>query len=250
MNKQYLKALIVDDEERGVIALKRLLEGYCSDIEVCGTANSVSEAVSLIKELKPDVVFLDIEMPEQNGFQLLDNFDTIDFEIIFITAYHEYAIRAIRYSALDYLLKPVKISELQEAVERLRQKHGLNGKRYQHLKTQLADENGLQRFIISSMQGYQFVNISDVVYCKADDSYTHIFLKNGEKHTVSKTLKEYEELFDQHKFFRIHKSYLINLQLVNRVNKTNGVTALMSTGEELPVSFRRRDEFYEVIKGK
>lgn len=244
--------MIVDDEERGIIALKELISRYCNGIMVSGTASSIAEAEWMILKSKPDVLFLDIEMPGGNGFQLLERFQQVDFPIIFVTAFQEYAIKAIRCSALDYLLKPVKIADLQQAVEKIkdRQKHDADSDhtKYDFLKTMLHEPNPFRKLILSTLHGYIPVKFDDVIYCKADDSYTHFYLPDGKHHVVSKNLKEFDDILAPHHFYRIHKSYLVNLNHIERINKIDGVSVVMSNNEELPVSVRRKDDFFALFK--
>jgi len=244
-----IKALIVDDEERGIVALKQLIEKYCEDIVVEGTAMNVADAEKLIIKTQPDVVFLDIEMPGGNGFQLLEKFEEISFDIIFVTAYHEYALKAIKFAALDYLLKPVKIAELQTAVARLKKKHadGMNDKeKYSFFKNMVNDPNPFKKIILSTMDGYFPIRFEEVIYCKADDSYTHFYLSGNKHYVVSRNLKEFEEMLTPYHFYRIHKSYLVNLNHIERISKADGATVIMSNQDELPVSIRKKEEFIGV----
>lgn len=242
-----MKAIIIDDEERGIDVLARLIDHYCPEINVVSTATDILTAATGIRQHRPDVVFLDIAMPGGNGFQLLELFDQIDFEIIFVTAYHEYAIKALRFAALDYLLKPVNINELQQACKRLQlkrgQKHILP---IRQLRETLIQGAPLNKIVLSDMTGHYFVNIHDIIYCEADENYTHIYMTGDLKYTVSRPLKEYGELFERHHFFRIHKSFLINLGQVAFVNKDFQV--IMNNRKELPLSFRKRTEFFNLLK--
>jgi two-component system, LytTR family, response regulator len=246
-----IKALIIDDEERGIVALAQLVEKYCKDVIVEGTAMNVADAETLIKSRLPDVVFLDIEMPGGNGFQLLEKFEEVNFEIIFVTAYHEYAIKAIRFSALDYLLKPVKITDLQSAIERIRKRRG-NGsgdsEKYRFFKSIINEPNPFKKIILSTMDGYFPIRFEEIIYCRADDSYTHFYLSGNKHHVVSRHLKEFEEMLVPHHFYRIHKSYLVNLNHIERIGKADGFTVFMSNNDELPVSFRKKEEFISLIK--
>lgn len=242
-----MNAILVDDEERGIYALQELLNKYCTEVSIIGSATDIFTAAALIKKHKPDVVFLDIAMPGGNGFQLLDMFDVIEFEIIFVTAYQEYAIKALKLSALDYLLKPVNISELQMAVKKLINKRkGSDNIGLQYFKDNLNKSLPFNKIVISDASGHHFLDINDIVYCEADENYTHFFLLNNRKYTASKALKDYEELFMQHHFFRSHKSYLVNLSHVVAVNKD--FLIITSNGSELPLSFRKRGEFFNLLK--
>lgn len=243
-----IKAIIIDDEARGIDVLSGLIDNYCPEITVAGLATDIVSGTELIRKEKPDVLFLDIEMPEGNGFQLLEQFDHIDFEVVFVTAYNDYAIRALRFSALDYLLKPVSIPELKETVKRLRSKQdsAAGNKRLEHLKQTLEDGNPFHKIVLSTLTGYYFINIAEIIYCEASENYTHFHMEGNIKYTASRPLKEFALLFEKHHFFRIHKSYLINLTQVSFVNKESWVS--MSNHAELPVSFRKRAEFFELLK--
>lgn len=244
-----LKSIIVDDEERGIDALGELIRTYCPGLQVAATATDIDAAATLIRQHRPDILFLDIAMPGGNGFQLLERLEQIDFGVVFVTAYHEYAVRALRFSALDYLLKPVSVDELQQAVQRFRNRHEQvgNSRRYAYLKETLAEGNPFHKIVLSTTTGYYFVKIADIVYCEADENYTHFFMDDGARHTASRPLKEFEELLERQYFFRIHKSYLINLNQVSFVNKDAWV--VMSNRKELPVSSRKRTEFFSLLKG-
>jgi two-component system LytT family response regulator len=244
-----LKAIIVDDEERGLIVLQQLLEVYCTGVQVVGAATSIADAMEKIAAAQPDVVFLDIEMPGGNGFKLLEQIEEVTFDVIFVTAYHQYAIKAIRFAALDYLLKPVKIDELQAALERVRKNREKKDKdKYSFLKEAFSKANTFNRIMLQSLDQYHLIKLDDILYCKASDNYTYFYTRGGKHYLVTKQLKEYEELLSTHNFFRIHKTYLVNIDHVERVNKTDGVTVVMSNQDELPVAFRKKEEFIERLK--
>lgn len=247
-----MKAILVDDEERGLSALNKLIENYCPQITVMALATSAAQGASLIRQLRPDVVFLDIKMPAANGFEMLRMLDEINFEIIFVTAHQEYALKAIKFAALEFLLKPVKISELQEAVEKLgrkKQTAGTGVSRYSFLKESVNGANQFNKIILSTAEDFHFISLEDIIYCQAEDNYTRFMMSNGTRHLVSKPLKEYEDLFGAHNFFRIHKSYLINMNHIEKVIKKDGAMVLMSNKEELPVSFRKKETFFSLLKG-
>jgi two-component system LytT family response regulator len=244
-----MTALLIDDEERGIDVLDKLIKSYCPDLNVVGFATDIVAGEVLIRKHKPDVVFLDIAMPRGNGFQLLEKFGHFDFEVIFVTAYSEYAIKAIRFAALDYLLKPINVEDLQNAVQRLTLKLAtrLLHNPLRHLKELLVHELPFPKIVLSDLTGHYFVNINDIVYCEADVNYTYFYMNDKTKYTVSKALKEFEKLFDKHFFFRIHKTFLVNLNHVLLVNKDFQV--IMSNKSELPLSFRKRTEFFNMLKG-
>ena len=247
----HINAVIVDDEERGIIALKQMIMKYCIGLNIVGEATNVTDAKEIIGQTNPDVVFLDIEMPGGNGFQLLEQLDTVSFDTIFVTAYQEYALKAIKFSAFDYLLKPVKSAELQGIVERVvskKIKHSAS--QYELLKNAFGQARPLlTRIILSTTEGYYPVKLDDIIYCKADDSYTHFYLRNNKHYIVSKNLREYADLFSGHNFFRVHKSFMVNLDQVESIKKADGVTIVMSNSHEIPLSLRKKEEFLQKMKG-
>lgn len=244
-----IKAVIIDDEIRGAEALKALLENYCDGVTVSGIAYNITDGNILISKTNPDVVFLDIEMPGGSGFDLLQPMKEINFSVIFVTAYQEYALKAIKFSALDYLLKPVIVSELQETIEKVKKVRTPKSNERLHLLHEVIDHvNPFNKMILSTMEGFYPVKLEHILYCRADDSYTHFYLQDGKHHIVSRQLKEFEEMLVSHNFFRIHKSYLINLNHVEIVNRINGFTVVMSNNDHLPIASRKKDEFIERLK--
>jgi len=244
-----IKVIIIDDERRGITALQKLLEKYCEHITVIATADNISEGEKIIRNLQPHVVFLDIEMPGGDGFKLLEAFEKIDFEVIFVTAFQEYAIKAIKFLASDYLLKPVKISELQETIRKVR---GNLVKRQPKQITRSSSDNNSNSFnklILTTLEGYYPVSLEEITYCRADDSYTHFYMQNGKHYIVSRQLKEFEQTLSAYNFFRIHKSFLVNMNHIELINKADGgITVVMNNKDELPVSFRKKDEFIGKLK--
>ena len=247
-----LRTVLVDDELRNIKGLQNLLNQYCEGVEVVATATTVEEAHALIEQHQPDLVFLDIVMPPHNGFELLNQFQSINFEVVFVTSHQEYAIRAIRYSALDYLLKPVNINELKEAIARVRQK-GLKKDHtspasYELLQENLTQEKNLEKIILPSFDGLFVTELKDIVYCQADGSYTCFYLSDGGKMLVSQQLKEYEDLLTNQQFFRIHRQYLINLNQIKQYLRRDGGVVIMSNGQELPIAVRRREAFMQLLQ--
>ncbi len=245
------KTVIVDDEPKNLRILKKLLQDYCPQIQIVGEAGDVKQAAEIIRELKPDLVILDIEMPYGNAFDLLDGLMPIDFEVIFITAFDNYSLKAFKYSALDYLLKPVDISELQAATNKAIQK--ITGK---NLNQQVAlllsnfknTQNNLQKIAIPTMDGFVFMNVDEIIRCEANGAYTFIYTTRNEKITASKNIKEYEELLPETSFCRIHNSHLVNLNRIKKYSKGRGGTVIMEDGAILEVASRRRDEFLAMFK--
>lgn len=237
-----LNVVIVDDEPRNIEVLQRLVTEFCTDVSVLGTASSVDEACNLIREKKPDVVFLDIEMPGKNAFDLIDLLSPIPFQIIFVTAFEQYAVRAFRYSALDYLLKPVGIKELREAIEKAR----LHQDR-KDIDARLSNyfditKRKQQKIAIPVNEGYSFFNYEDIVCCIAENSYTVVYLSNGEKVISSSNLKHFADLLPTDTFCRIHHSHLINLDHAVKYSGGRSGTIELSTGQVLEVSQRKKDE--------
>lgn len=243
------KAIIVDDENRSVETMKIILQQFCSnEVTVVGTANSIQEAYTLIHAVSPDIVFLDVEMPHGSGFDLLERIPKPNFEIIFTTGFDRYAVTAIKFSALDYLLKPINIEEVKEAV--LKAKKRIEGRQTQNNLERLINnlrypKDKTNKIPISVVNGFQFVSVNTIVYCEADDDYTYIHLTENQKLIVSKNIKEFEDILSNYDFFRIHHSFLVNRDYIKRYVKGEGGTILTEQGNELPVSRRRKQEFIE-----
>lgn len=216
-----IKAIIIDDEERARNTLSSLLLEYCRDVQVIDMSSNVPDGVISIQKHKPDVVFLDIEMPEYNGFELLDFFNEIDFNIVFVTAYSQYAIRAFEVSATDYLLKPVDIDALQKAVDKIKDKQSQTAihKRLELLKENFTSEE-IKKIALPMSDGLLFIEVKDIILLEADGAYTNVFLKNGSKILVSKKLKFFEDaLNNRPQFFRPHRSHLINISYIKKYIK-------------------------------
>ena len=246
-----LKVVIVEDEKRSRDTLKTLLEEFCKDVQVIATASSVSEAVKVLSVFSPDVVFLDIELQSGVGFDILEQIKDPDFEIIFTTAFEKYAIRAIKFSSLDYLLKPIDLDELKEAVEKARRRIDTNVYR-QQIETLMQsignDSHKQEKICLATTSGMEFIAIEDVVLCKADGSYTSFVLKNKNTLLVSKHLKEYEILLAEQQFMRVHNSFLINLKEVKKYIKSDGGYIIMSNDMHVSISPRKKDELIESMK--
>lgn len=246
-----ITAIIVDDEEKSLSTLTKFLLDYCPEIELKGTANNISDAKELIEAQQPQLVFLDIEMPYGTGFDLLDILDEINFETIFVTAYSQYAIDAFRYSSIDYLLKPVNIEHLKNAVKKAEQRieHKMIAINYQLLLDNLRDKKILEQKIQLSGSNEQYiVKVNDILYCIADRSYTLVYMSNKRKFHSSKNLKYFEEVLSTDIFCRIHHSHLININHIARIVKGPGGSVVMNDGAELEISIRRKDDFLKMIK--
>ena len=233
-----LKAIIVDDELSGRENLKTLIESYCTEIEVLDTASSAVEAKKKVTELSPDVVFLDINMPVLDGFDFLESVDSSKFMIVFVTAHDEYAIRAIKAKAIDYLLKPVNIRELQQTVKRL----------VNNSKDNLISSTDSEKIILPVSHGFKVMNAVEIIRLEAEDCYTHVFTTKEKKITISRTLKEFEDRVSGNYFFRVHKSHLINLNHIKDYSKLDGGCITMSDGVKIQVSRRKGAEFAEKFK--
>ncbi len=243
-----IKAIIVDDEGRHHKTLGKMLGNFCPEIEILGNAHNVAEAVSLILDKSPQIIFLDIEMPGGNGFTLFDHFEEPPFEVIFTTAHDLYAINAIKYAALDYLMKPINIRELQDAVTRavkIINKKGdtVSSEKINVLKSNLKLED--QRFTkiaLPSSDGIDFIEAEAIIRAEAERSYSNFYLQSGKKILVSKPLKEYEALLEQCNFFRVHKSHMINLTHLEKYVKGKGGYVIMKDGSHVDVSVRKKDD--------
>jgi two-component system, LytTR family, response regulator len=244
-----LKCIIVDDELRARNGLKKLIENYCADIVVTEMADSVASARAAIAAHKPDLVFLDIDMPGGDGFDLLEQLDSIDFEVIFATAYDQFALKAIKFSALDYLLKPIDLEELIAAVDKVQKKKGAfpDRERYQSLKANIAQKN-LERIALPAYDGLIFVNIKDIIRLQSDGSYTIFHTTTNKNIMVTKSLGEYEEILEENGFFRTHHSHIVNINRVQKYVRGRGGYVVMDDGSSVDVSARRKDEFMALLK--
>lgn len=244
-----MKAIIIDDEQRARISLRVLLNEYCPEVEIVDECENLSSGVKSIIKKKPDLVFLDIEMPGHSGLELLDFFDEDDvkFQIIFTTAYNEFALKAFKLSAVDYLLKPIDEVILQEAVQRAK-KQNLAKQNIEVIKEQQSNRT-LNRIAIPSGNALLFIETKNILYIKGDGSYTAVFLKNGTKHTVSRNLKNFEETIeDSSELLRIHKSYIVNVNEVVSYTKSEGGSIELSNKEHLPIAQEKVDKIIDYIK--
>lgn len=240
---QRLNVIIVEDELHSRESLRNLLHDYCPGTNVLAMSENIEKGLADIRMNKPDLLFLDIEMPGGSGFTLLERLRRFDFEVIFTTAFEHYAIKAIKFSALDYLLKPIDVDELVEAVEKVRQK---KERAVENLKLRTLLENlnlnkGDHIITLATAEGLEFIKVSDIFYCEADGSYTKFYLKNNGKLMVSKNLKEYENLLSDYGFYRTHNSYLVNLSEVKRYIKGDGGHLIMNNGDAVSISSRRKE---------
>ncbi|WP_248724226.1 LytTR family DNA-binding domain-containing protein [Seonamhaeicola sp. ML3] len=242
-----LNAIIVEDEQTSRAILKNYLAKYCPNIAILGEAENVDEAMILIRNHELDLVFLDVEMPYGNAFDLLDKVGDIDFETIFVTAYNHYAIEALNAHASYYLMKPISIDELIKAVDYVTEiKIKENALQDQVLIPKANNVDG--KITIPQLDGFEILNTSDILYCKADDNYTEIYLDNNKKKVVSKTLKYFEEALKGHSFARVHKSYLVNVNEVVKYVKGKGGSVILSNGKEVMVSSSKKSDLLSYFK--
>lgn len=245
-----IKAVIVDDKLKARQLLQALLTENCPAVQVLAQAENVPEAVKIIKKEKPDLVFLDVEMPEEDGFAIFNYFENVDFEVIFTTAHHSYAMKAFEVSAIGYLLKPIEIEKLVSTVDRAIKLHGQNQiqQRLQLLKSNFQGQEP-KKLALPVSDGLLFVNTDDIIYLKADGAYTHLILKNDKKLVISKNLKEFEMMLDRHScFFRSHRSFIININQIEKYNKTEGGFIELSNGHHADLSRDKKEEFEELLK--
>jgi two-component system LytT family response regulator len=239
-----IKSIIVDDEPKGRSNLRDLLTEYCPQIELVGEAFSATEALKLIKQKHPDLLFLDIEMPGSSGFDLLKSLDNQDFEVIFVTAFDKYGIQAIKFCAIDYILKPIDIFELSKAVEKaqvqiIRKKDNL---RIKELVANIDRTEADKRIAFPLAEKIEFIPISRIIRLEAEGNYTHVYIEGNKKLMVCKTLKEYNDILESSDFLRTHQSHLINCRKIAAYVKTDGGYISMEDGSAVPISRQRRDE--------
>lgn len=238
-----LKAIIIDDEPDNVKLLALQLKLYCPGVLVVAECVQSIDGLSKIKELLPDIVFLDIEMPVMNGFELLEKIGQINFQIIFVTAYDQFAVKAFKFSALDYLLKPIDTHELQAAVAKAGTSSKTDNRQLDLLKQQIGDNRALpDKIALPFQNGVIFTGISNVIYCEADNNYTKFFLTDNKQHLVAKTLRSIQEILEERNFLRVHRQYLINLDHIAKYVKGEGNYVIMSDGKSIPVARNQKDK--------
>ncbi|REH00801.1 LytR/AlgR family response regulator transcription factor [Flavobacterium aquicola] len=240
-----IKAIIIDDEQNNIINLQRLLEKYCPEVIVTGSSTNPNEGIELIKSSQPDLVFLDIQMPEKDGFQVLQELNLYDFEVIFVTAFSQYGIQAIKFSAIDYLLKPIDIEELKKAVAKTseRLKHKNQNLQLQNLLHHLKESNNSSdhRIAISSLKETRFVYVKNIVRCESENSYTLFYTDEGETIISTVPLYEYDEMLSVYGFIRCHQSHLVNKKHVKSLLKEDNYTLLLYDQIRIPVSRNKKD---------
>jgi two-component system LytT family response regulator len=242
-----MNCIIIDDEKHCIKTLSNLLEVYFSEVKILATCSDSTKAFDLIREHRPDCIFLDIEMPLLNGFDLLSKFDQIFFDVIFTTAYDSYAIKAIKYSALDYLLKPIDKEDLAVAIEKLKNKQGTISKAQLQMATAVHNRQLPDTIALPTTDGLTFAPVNEIIYCTADGSYTRVSMLDKSEILLSKTLGDVEELLTEYHFFRIHHSTLINLKQVKKYIRGEGGEVVMSNGKSLLVARTRKADFLNVF---
>ncbi len=246
-----LSAIILDDEKPGRESLKALLLRYCPDITLVREASGVDEAKALIEASQPDVLFLDIELKNESGFNLLEQLDQVHFETIFTTAHQSYAFKAFKFSGLDYLLKPIDVEELVSAVNKALVKKDKESQKKQvelllnHLSSDKPSSNTI---CLPTSDGVEFIKTRNILYCQAQGAYTRFVLSEGKALLVSRNLKEYETLLDNKEFMRVHNSYLINLIKVKKYVKSDGGYIVMTNGDEVNISQKNKEPFLEIMR--
>ena len=241
------KVIIIDDELHCIERLRNLLAVHCSElVQLSGSFQTIEDGITAIRSLHPDVVFLDVELNGKTGFDLLKECSAKDFEVVFTTAYDKYAVQAFRFSAIDYLLKPIDANDLKQAVDRLQKRAAGDQmiKKFDTLFYNIKNASDNQkRITVPTMQGLEFLQVSEIVRLESKVNYTSIFLKDKQKIIVAKTLKEFEELLNDYNFYRVHNSHLINLNYIKSYKKGKGGIVVMTDQSEIEVSTRRKEEF-------
>jgi len=243
-----LKAVVIEDEPKTREAITNIINRLCHDIKVVATGHNVQTGIDAIYNARPDVLLIDIELSDGNAFDILRHIFNIDFQIIFVTAHEGYALKAIKFNAFDYILKPFSVEELTSVLEKATKE--VNKKKTEvYLESLLhsIDERENKRIVLKTADEIHLVNISDIIHCEADSSYTHFFLKDGSQLTASNHLKEYEELLKDHHFFRVHHSHLVNLNEVKKFHKSGGGYVLMTNGKKIPVSSRKKERLFKTF---
>jgi len=253
-----INALIVDDEKPARDALQYMINTYCEGINIVGQAKSAVEARGILNNVQVDALFLDISMPNENGFELLESIDSQKYLFVFVTAYDQYILRALRASAVDYLQKPIDVQELIQTIEKLKRIHkpkqpsDIRSDSYQQtlnsLVKNISGKKGVHRLCLPGMQGFTVLDVDDILYLDADSNYTIFHLTNLKKIVVSKSIKEYEEVLDPSIFFRVHKSSIVNLKYLKEFSKVDGYYAIMSDNSSISVSRRRLPDFLKAVE--
>jgi len=246
-----IKAVIIDDNPEIRAINKKLLSEYFIEVEMVGEADSVESAFAVIRQTQPHLVFLDIELNGGTGFQLLQKLKPYTFKVIFITGHNQYALKAIKFHAIDYILKPVNATEFQEAVQstlEIIEKDLPTNEQNEHFLQSFNQKRSISKIMLRTADALHLVNITDILYCRNDNSYTTFYLLSGEKIMVSKGIVFYDEILSESGFFRPHQSYLVNLQHVRKLDKADGGYVVLNSGDEIPVSSRRKKGLIQLLE--
>jgi two-component system, LytTR family, response regulator len=246
MIQEKIKTIIIDDEKSCRDSLRGLINDNCSNLELVSEASCINKGMQCIEEHHPGLVFLDVKLPDGTGFDMLDNLPSINFKIIFVSAFDRYAINAFRFSALDYLLKPVETEKLMRAVSKLYDSNH-TASFNQRLDMLMSNLRGFNKIALPTLKGFTFVELQEIIRCESASNYTCFILKDGSKELISRSLKEYDELLSQQGFFRTHKSHLINLSHVVKYHKGEGGSIIMNDGSSVEVSRRKKEELLNIL---
>lgn len=240
------KVLIIDDEKPTRTFIRKMLESFDLNLSVYTDGENVASGIEAIEEIQPDIVLLDIQMPDGNGFDVLKNVKFKQFEVIFITAFQEFAVQAIKFSALDYILKPIDAEELQTAITNALQlvDHKKDGTQFAVLQNNIQPHHK-RKIVLKTQESIFVIEIDDIVHCEADKNYTFFYLTDGKKILVSKTLKDYDTMLTGFSFFRVHQSHLINLNYVERYDKHDGGSVILKDGSSVPLSPAKKEQFFK-----
>ncbi|RFM26377.1 LytR/AlgR family response regulator transcription factor [Deminuibacter soli] len=243
-----IKAAIVDDEIHNIAIIRNILETQCENVSIVFTADNLEEAREFLTAKEVDVLFVDIELPEGSSFELLATIPNPKFEVIFVTAHQEYALNAIKMAAMDYILKPVNAGDIVKAIQKLQEKEEFGGltKMFRNL---MQTQNAFSKIVVHVTDGYDVVNVEDIVYVEALDSYSKLRLMKNESYVTSRSLKEFEELLTEKGFYRIHKSHLVNLRHIMKIIKGIAPAVVMANGACIPISTRKKEQFFAELKG-
>ncbi len=242
-----LQAIIIDDEPDNVKLLALQLRMYCPQVLVVAECTKSEEGLQKIQELKPDVVFLDIEMPRMNGFELLEKVGSLDFALVFVTAYDKFAVKAFRYSAIDYLLKPIDTKDLQDAIKKIENQSKVDSRQIEHLKQQYVSTHRIlpDKMALPYQNGVTFVSVKDILYCEADDNYTKIIMQDGQSFLITKTMRDIQEVLEEREFLRVHRQYIVNLNLIKKYVKGEGNYIVMSNDKSIPIARNQKEKLIE-----
>lgn len=248
MAEQIIRTVIIDDENKAREAIREMLNIYFDEIEIVGEADDVLSGIQLIKAVQPDLVFLDIKMPDGSGFDLLNRIDKKEFSLIFLTAYDEYALQAFKFSAIDYLVKPLDPDDLTRAMDRVKRYREIDRKNLtdllENLKTIKKDS---KKLVLKTAESIFLVNISDIIRCESMGNYTKFFFANQKPVLVSHTLKEYDEMLSEYQFFRVHQTHLVNLHHIIRLDKADGGVLVLDENQTVPVSTRKKEALLKAL---